>query len=134
MILPSSSMELLCTAGTIVIDSPERSQRPARVHAGDVLQPLLLQPHATASYGATTCAPLDRANRHRIAGVIAVAVRDQHQIELRRSSSPTLDCVGLPVTHGSNEDPLAAGRLNRNVAWPSQVNDRAAAMSTSGNR
>ena len=118
MIFPSSSTELLCTAGTIVIERPSDPQRAARIHAGDVLQSLRPEPHRdlVRRRGLRAARASDR---DRVGRVIAVAVGDQDQIEGAELFADSGD-LGLPVIHGRRTDALAAGRLNekRRAAGP----------------
>ena len=96
-------------------------QRAAVVHRPVFCSPLLSS-HSADLVRRDDVRAGGARDRHRVGGVIAVPVRDQHQIEradLLRRLRRTTDCGD----HGSSRMRLPPGDRSRNVAWPSQVND-----------
>jgi hypothetical protein len=80
---------------------------PAGVHADDVLQPFLLEPDRHFVRRHHLSAARAR-HRHRVGGVIAVPVRDEHEIE--RAELPRRLGTGRISRHpGIDDDSLSAG-------------------------
>ena len=111
-------MLLVCTAGVIEIFKALHVNGAADAHADDVLQPLALEPVRQLEDGDQRRAGRAR-DRHHVAGMIGVAVRQADHVrlvDLRPGGR-----LRVPVSHGSKTIRLPPGVVSTNVECPNQV-------------